>query len=381
MATGFATHGSTPAGHVARPLDTGCTEPLVAGHGIQYARRVDSIYDLALRAGVSPSTVSKALRDDHRISAATRARIQAIAAEAGFVPNTAAQSLTTRRTMTIGLILRDYADPYNGLLVRGIESTALGAGYQLLVASTHEAALREVDIPRLFRRRRVDGTIIVASHADERHMELDPDTPVVFVADHPELVPDRPNAGLVTFGEEAAAETITRHLVSLGHRRIGYAGLARTQHSNLARQHGYEAALQKAGIDIDPRLVVTSPRREAVEAGPEAVELLLPAGPTAIVFYNDMAAIAGLRTLLDSGTRVPEEMSVTGFDDLEVAALVTPPLTTMAQPRLEMGRLATELLLAIVRGEAGTRRIDTACTLVVRRSTAPPAHRDDGAQG
>ncbi len=341
---------------------------------IGYAANVDSIYDLAARAGVAPSTVSKALRDDPRISAATRARIQALAAEVGFTPNTAAQSLTTRRTMTIGLIVRDYADPYNGLLMRGIESTALRAGYQLLVASTHEAALREVDIARLFRQRRVDGMIIVASHSDEHHAELDPSVPVVFVADHPELIPDRPKVGLVTFDEVAAATAITRHLTGLGHRRIGYVGIERARLSNTCRRKGYEAALRSAGIEPDPGLAVTCTRGDAVEAGAEGVELLMAAEPTAIVFYNDLAAIAGIRTLLDRGVRVPEDVSVAGFDDLEISELVTPPLTTMSQPRTEMGRSATQLLLQLLRGEAGDRRlrIDMACTLVVRRSTAPP---------
>ncbi len=347
--------------------------PSPGGYGIRYAAAVDSIYDLAQRAGVSPSTVSKALRDDPRISAATRARIKALAAEAGFTPSTAAQSLTTRRTMTIGVIVRDYADPYNGLLVRGIESTALRDGYQLLVASTHEAALRELDIARLFRQRRVDGMIIVASHADEHHAQLDPSVPVVFVADHPEFVPSRPNAGLVTFDETAAAQIATRHLLGLGHRRIAYVGVERALVSNANRMQGYAAAMEAAGLDIDRRLVVTSTRRDSAEAGAEGVGLVLPGQPTGIFFYNDLAAIGGLRALLDQGVRVPEDVSVVGFDDLEISALVTPPLTTMSQPRLEMGRIATAALLAMIRGEAQNVRVNTACTLIVRRSTATPA--------
>ena len=334
-----------------------------------------SIYDLASWAGVAPSTVSKALRDDPRISAGTRARIKALAAEAGFTPNSAAQSLTTRRTMTLGLVVRDYADPYNGLLMRGIDGAALRAGYQLLVASTHEAGERELsDIALLFRQRRVDGMIVVASHADEHRAQLDPSVPVVFVADHPELVPDRPNASLVTFGESAAAQAATRHLIGLGHRRIAYVGLERAFTSNDNRRRGYEAALRAAGIESDPRLIVASTRRDAIAAGAEGVELALPAAPTGLLCYNDLVAISGIRTLLDQGIRVPEDMSVMGFDDLEISALITPPLTTMSQPRQEMGRIATEQLLAMIRGEAGRVRVDTACTLVVRRSTAAPRH-------
>lgn len=336
------------------------------------ARPVVSIYDLAQRAGVAPSTVSKALHDDRRISAATRARIQALAAELGFTPNSAAQSLTTRRTMTVGLIVRDYADPYNGMLMRSIESTALHAGYQLLVASTHEADLREVDIARMFRQRRVDGMIIVASHLDESHAQLDPSVPVVFINEKPELLPRRPRVGLVAFDDEAAARTLTQHLIGLGHRRIGYAGISRVSLSSIDRRRGYEGALRDAGIAVEPRLAVTPSRREAAEAGAEAVELLLPAGPTAVVFYNDLMAIGGVRALLDRGVRVPEQVSVAGFDDLEVSALITPPLTTMAQPRFEMGRIATEQLLGMLTSDAEGERIDTACTLVVRRSTAPP---------
>jgi DNA-binding LacI/PurR family transcriptional regulator len=339
---------------------------------MRYARAVDSIYDLAQRAGVAPSTVSKALRDDRRISAATRARIQALAAEAGFTPNSAAQSLTTRRTMTLGLVIRDYADPYNGLLMRGIESAALGAGYQLLVASAHEAASREIDIARLFRQRRVDGMIILASHLAERHALLDPGVPIMFIAEKPELLPERPRVGLVAVDDAAGGRTLTQHLIDLGHRRIGYVALARAPISSVDRQHGYEAALRAAGIEPDPRLVVQPTRRDAIGAGAEGIELLLPHDPTAIFFYNDLAAIGGLRALLDRGIRVPEGVSIVGFDDLEVSALVTPPLTTMAQPRFEMGRRATEQLLAMIRGEIENVRVDAGCTLVVRRSTAPP---------
>lgn len=318
--------------------------------------------------------MSKALRGDRRISAATRARIQALADEARFTPNPAAQSLTTRRTMTLGLIVRDYADPYNGLLMRAIEATALRAGYQLLVASTHETELREIDIARLFRQRRVDGMLIVASHTTESHAELDPAVPVVFVADHAELMPERANAGLVSFDEFVAGQAATQHLIGLGHRRIGYVSVERgSPVSSGTRRAGYERALLEAGIDPDPRLVTLPRRRESAEAGAEGVELLLPARPTAIFFYNDLAAIGGLRALTDRGVDVPEQVSVVGFDDLEIASLVTPPLTTMAQPRTEMGRIATEQLLAIIRGELERPRVIMACNLVVRRSTARPA--------
>lgn len=333
---------------------------------------MDSIYDLARRAGVAPSTVSKALRDDPRISATTRARIQALATEVGYAPSTTASSLRTRRTMTIGMVVRDYADPYNGLLMRAIESTALHAGYQLLVASTHEAELREVDIARMFRQRRVDGMVIVASHLDESHSQLDPNVPVVFINEKPEKLPERPRVGLVTCDDRAGGRTITQHLLDLGHRRIGYVAIGRASLSSLDRQRGYEEAMRLAGIEPDPGLVVSPSRREAADAGAEGIEMLLAGEPTAIFFYNDLAAIGGLRALLDRGIRVPEQMSVAGFDDLEVSALVTPPLTTMAQPRFEMGRIATEQLLGMIRGEVAQSRVDMACVLVARRSTAPP---------
>lgn len=333
---------------------------------------MDSIYELARRAGVAPSTVSKALRNDPRISVATRARLQALAREAGFVPNAAAQSLATRRTLTIGLIVRDYADPYNGLLMRGIETAAGSAGYQLLVASAHEAGVREADIARTFRQRRVDGMIIVASHLGETHEHLDPRVPVVFIAETPQLIPDRPLVASVVIDDEAGARTITQHLLGLGHRRIAYAALGRASFSSDARRAGWQDALREAGIEPESDLVAVPSRRDGADAGAEAVQLLLPHRPTAIVFYNDLAAIGGLRAILDRGLRVPEQISVAGFDDLEIARLVTPPLTTMAQPRLDMGRLATERLLAMIGGEDDRSPITAACTLTVRRSTGPP---------
>ncbi len=333
---------------------------------------MDSIYELARRAGVAPSTVSKALRDDPRISAATRARVQELAREAGFTPNAAAQSLATRRTLTLGLIVRDYADPYNGLLMRGIEGAAVRAGYHLLVASTRDSDVREFDVARMFQQRRVDGMIIVASNLAENHALLDPRIPVVFVAERSELVPDRPLASSVAVDDAAGAMAITEHLIGLGHRRIGYVAIGRASLASGARQAGYERALSQAGIEVDAALVAAPRAREAADAGAEGVQLLLPHRPTAIFFYNDLAAIGGLRAILDRGIRVPEQLSIAGFDDLELAQLVTPPLTTMAQPRLEMGRLAVERLLAMIGGDQDRSAITTACTLVVRRSTAPP---------
>jgi DNA-binding LacI/PurR family transcriptional regulator len=333
---------------------------------------VDSIYELARRAGVAPSTVSKALRDDPRISAATRARVQELARKSGFTPNAAAQSLATRRTLTLGLIVRDYADPYNGLLMRGIEDAAVRTGYHLLVASTRESDVREFDVARMLQQRRVDGMIIVASHLAENHALLDPGIPVVFVAERSELVPDRPLASCVAVDDAAGAMAMTEHLVGLGHRRIGYVAIGRASLASAARQAGYERALGRAGIEVDPTLVAAPRAHEAADAGAEGVQLLLPHRPTAIFFYNDLAAIGGLRAILDRGIRVPEQLSIAGFDDLELAQLVTPPLTTMAQPRLEMGRLAVERLLAMIGGDQDRSAITIPCTLVVRRSTAPP---------
>ncbi len=333
---------------------------------------MDSIYELARRAGVAPSTVSKALRNDPRISVATRARVQALASEAGFTVNAAAQSLTTRRTLTIGLIVSDYADPYNGLLVRGIEAAAMAAGYQLLVSSAHESGVREVDIARTFRQRRVDGIIIVASHVSESHEHLDPRIPVVLVAEKPALVPDRPLVSCLIVEDEAGARTMTQHLLTLGHRRIGYVAIGRASLASDARRAGYEDALRQAGIEPDPRLVVVPNRRDMAGVGAEGVQLLLPHRPTAIFFYNDLAAIGGLRAVLDRGLRVPEQISIAGFDDLEISQLVTPPLTTMAQPRLDMGRMAAERLLAMIGGDDDRTPMTAACTLMVRRSTAPP---------
>jgi LacI family transcriptional regulator/LacI family repressor for deo operon, udp, cdd, tsx, nupC, and nupG len=332
---------------------------------------VDSIYELARRAGVAPSTVSKALRNDPRISVATRARVQALASEAGFTVNAAAQSLTTRRTLTIGLIVPDYADPYNGLLLRGIETAAVTAGYQLLVASAHEAGPREVDIARTFRQRRVDGMIIVASHVSESHEHLDPRIPVVLVAEKPALVPDRPLASCLIVDDEAGARTMTQHLLNLGHRRIGYVAIGRASLASDARRAGYEDALRQAGLEPDARLVAVPNRRDMAGVGAEGVQLLLPHRPTAIFFYNDLAAIGGLRAVLDRGLRVPEQISIAGFDDLEIAQLVTPPLTTMAQPRLDMGRMAAERLLAMIGGDDDRTPMTATCTLMVRRSTAP----------
>lgn len=321
---------------------------------------------------MAPSTVSKALRNDPRISATTRARIRALADEIDFTPNTAAQSLTTGRTMTVGLVVHDYADPYNGVLVRAVESTALRAGYQLLVASTEGADRRDVDLVRQFRRYRVDGVILVASHMLEHKALADLDVPVVFIVEKPELLPQGDKVGLVTFDEVGAFRLGVQHLLGLGHRRIGYVGIRHRGASGTDRQLGYETGLRAAGIEPDRNLTVFPTSPNPADAGAQGIGLLLPHEPTAIMFYNDVAAYGGIRALLDQGLRVPEDISVVGFDDLEMSALITPPLTTVAQPREDIGRLAMDLAVHMMAGDAESLRITTGCTLTVRRSTAAP---------
>lgn len=327
-----------------------------------------SIYDIAKRAGVSPSTVSRALEDHPRIGATTRKRIQELAREMDYVPSTVAKSLAENKTWTIGMVLPTISDPFMGRVVEGVEQGAIEVGFNVFVSTSQNDRQREIAAIKVFQRRRVDGIIIIASHLFDQYPRFFDRSKVPIIV----INEQRPGETMhfVTVDDIQGARVAVEHLLSLGHRRVGYVGVGNRPKSNQYRLKGYQAALEAAGIDFDPALIFTSHAvADHAKCGEASLEPLLAAGATAVFCYNDMTAIGLLNACYTRGISVPGDLSIIGFDDIDMAAYTIPPLTTIRQPRFDLGKRAMSMLLALLKGENPENQ-SVPGELVVRQTTA-----------
>ena len=329
-----------------------------------------SIKDIARAAHVSHSTVSRALRNSPLVKPATSAIIHKIAGEQGYTVSAVARSLVTRRTNTIGVVVTSIADPFVGEIVNGIEEVALAHDYSLFLATCHADPAREVRAVRSFQERRVDGILVNASRVGALYLPLleEMKVPIVLINnEHPGQF-----VHSVTIDNLNAGRVAARHLVELGHKRIGYLGNRFGLQADMERFSGYRQILEEADIGFQPELVAHGDGRP--EGGMSAMErlLALPEPPTAVFCYNDMEAIGALRAVREHGLTVPGDVSVVGLDDLFLASYTDPPLTTIQQPKHQMGRLAVEILLQLLSGGKPDSHVTLAGTLIVRQTTAPP---------
>lgn len=307
-----------------------------------------SIKDIAKAAGVSHPTVSRALGDSPLISAGTKARIQRLAREMGYSPDAQARSLVMGQTRTVGVVVTTIADPFIAQVVQGVEDAAQEHGYTVILCSSNSEPAREISAVETLRSKRVDGVIVTSSRVGALYLEhLERmGAPVVLVNNHNE------QSGRYTFSVTVdnphGGRLATEHLIRLGHRRIAYVTGPADHSDDLGRMAGYRQGLTAAGIPFDPALVVPGSGRAR---GGERALLALTAmdePPTAVFCYNDMTAIGLLCAARRSGLSVPGDLAVVGFDDIPFASYVRPPLTTIAQPKVEMGRRAMEMALALM---------------------------------
>jgi LacI family transcriptional regulator len=329
-----------------------------------------TIRDVAREAGVSVATVSRVFNDSGPVNAETRERIRAIAGRLRYSPDSAARSLITRRTNTLGVLLPDLYGEFFSEVIRGIHQLTQRGGYHVLVSSSHadkgevEAALRAM-------RGRVDGLVL---------MSPDIDAPAL-VANIPDALPvvllncavDGDEYDSIMIDNVGGAFAMTQHLLALGHRRIAFIRGGERNHDAGERLRGYRAALEGAGVEQHAELEVAGDFTEA--AGSRAAKTLLAGDrrPTAIFAGNDSMAFGAMSALRDAGVRVPDDVSVAGFDDIPIAAYMSPPLTTVRVAIAELGELAIRTLLrAIDEGNEHERRRQVLPTwLVGRQSTGP----------
>lgn len=312
-------------------------------------RRV-SIKDIALAAGVSHPTVSRALRNQGRMSEITRTRIVAIAEEMGYTPSLVARGLVTRRSHTVGFVVANFADPFHGDLAEGIEEEAARHGYDMFIASTAVDPERELQTVRSFQGRQVDAILISSSRVGSRYTELlsEMEIPIVLINNHA----DGEALHAVNHDDYGGARGLMAHLLGRGRRRIAYLGNARAGRANSERRRGWADALAEAGLA--PEVLALGPNGRS-PGGVEGALALLDAAqscwsgpPDAIFCYNDTMAMGALTSLRRLGLRTPEDVAVTGFDDVDAATYALPALTTWRQPRRQMGVEAMRMVLALL---------------------------------
>ncbi len=331
-------------------------------------RRV-SIKDIAEAAGVSHSTVSRALRGAGRMSDETRRRILELAKEMGYTPDAQARSLVKGRTNTVGVVVTTIADPFVVDVVDGIEDVAQGAGYSVFLSSSHMDPQREMAVVETFRQRRVDAVIVTSSRVGSLYAaDLEQfGAPIVLI--------NNQQAGRYLYSVSAdevdGARIATEHLLDLGHRRIGYIGSAFRPVSSKRRQQGYREALEARGVALDSAMEALPAVQSDLDAGRRGLEMLWSQRPTAILTYNDMTALGVLQKARQLSIAIPQHLSLMGFDNIEVTQFVTPTLSTVHQPRKTMGRAAMEMALKLLHDEQVEQtNIMFSCRLVVRESTA-----------
>ena len=329
-----------------------------------------SIKDIARLAGVSHSTVSRALRHSPLIPPTTRERIERIAEEHGYSVSAIARSLVTRKTHAIGVVVTSLSDPFNGDVVSGIEEVANHAGYSVVLSTSQADGDRELSVVRALSERRVDGVVIASSRVGALYAKIlgDLQIPIVLLNNqHPGNF-----AHSVTIDNVDGAQKATEHLADLGHKRIAFIGDSHGMQSDKDRRRGFTAVLRKRNILLCPAYVVQGDGKPALAGGAVSRLLELRDPPTAIFCYNDMTALGVLDAASKMRIKVPQDLSVCGFDDLFFAPFLNPPLTSIRQPKKEIGERAARLLLLILAQETANKTIKIKGSLVIRGSTAPP---------
>jgi len=314
-----------------------------------------TIYDIARRANCSAMTVSKVINNTGRISEATRKRVLAIMEEMNYIPNSMARSLVLQETRILSLLITDITNPFYTSLARGAEDAALRHGYKLLLANSDEDMAKEKAYIETIMATRVDGVLYSPTGDEsatliERLTQLD--IPVVLV--------DREVPGvtcdMVLGDSRAGARSMVEHLIEYGHRRIALVNGPLHVSTSRLRLEGYKDALQAHGIPYDPSLIVEAGYQQAQTSTTAARLLELDDRPTAVFAANNFFALGTIRTFQQQGLRVPEDISVCCFDELEAGFVVDPFMTVMAQPAYEFGTIAVDLLVERIRDKQADKR-------------------------
>jgi LacI family transcriptional regulator len=340
-----------------------------------------TIRDVAKRAEVAPTTVSRVVNNSGYVSKETRERVEAAIAELGYVPNTLARSLRFKKTNTLALVLPDITNPFWTTVARGVEDAASDRGFNVILCNTDESEVEQTKYLTVLLQKQIDGIVLAPARSTAE--------PVEFIQKQgvPVVVLDRrvpyTQVDIVRGDSLKGAYRIVRLLLALGHRRIAILTGPQDVSTAVDRVSGYRQAMVETDLDVAGNLVYYGEFTQA--SGYEMTQQVLTTAspPTALFAANNFIAIGSLRALRDAGLRVPEDIALVSFDDLPQAFVIDPFLTVVAQPAYEMGHQATELLLARLSGLAPPeyQEIVLPTETIVRRSSGPPPDRQRAIKG
>jgi LacI family transcriptional regulator len=329
------------------------------------------IADVAREAGVSMMTVSRVINNKEGVSQETRQAVEEVIQKLNYHPNNFARGLATQRTGTLGLVVPDISNPFFSGVARGVERTASAEGYSILVCDTEEDPQREWDVLELLLEKWLDGLVLCSSR-------LEPGKLQSILAQYPAAVlvnkqlesEDAPiSVGCVLINDQAGGRLATQHLIKSGHKTIGYLAGPNVSQSSRWRHEGYRQALAEAGFPYNPELVWPCP--PTVEGGQLSAAQMLSAHPqmTALFCFNDLVAVGVMQACKEFGRAIPDDLAIVGYDDIILAPLVTPSLTTCRVAREKLGSLATSLLIERLGGRVdGCEKNILQPELIVRAS-------------
>ncbi|MBN1132259.1 MAG: LacI family DNA-binding transcriptional regulator [Bacteroidales bacterium] len=329
-----------------------------------------TIKDIARELGVSPSTVSRALKDHPDISPTTKLQVRELVEKLKYRPNAVALSLRSRRSYTVGLIVPEIVHHFFSSVISGIEDLAIDTGYNVCIFQSNEMVDREIKITEAIRSTQVDGVLVSISKTTEKsgHLRelIDEGIPLVFFDRACEDI----EADKVIVDDFNGAFNAVEHLIRTGCKRIAHFSAPKSLQIGYQRKRGYISALEKHGFDIDDSLIVKCDTFEEAQAVTPGM-MNLPDPPDAIFAVNDLTAAGVLKVLKEMGRKVPDEVSIVGFTDGLVSRVTDPPLTTVSQHGYEIGKRAMNMLLERINAleEAAPPRTEIVKTELIIRGT------------
>lgn len=305
-----------------------------------------TIYDIARELNVSPSTVSRALKDHHSIGKKTKKAVLKLAQERGYQPNSIAASLRSNKTNTIGVIISWINRPFISSMISGVEIAANEAGYNVIISQSHDSFEQEVANAQALFTSRIEGLVVSLAMETKTydHFEqfIKSGIPLVFV----DRVADTLNSDKVLIDNYSAGFKATEHLIQQGCKRIAHMGGAHHRNVYNERRRGYEAALKQYGLEVDESLIKENDTLNAEEGLKMSQQLLSqPNRPDGIFSANDTAAVSAIQYARSQNIKIPEELAIIGFNNDPISTIIDPPLSTVSHPAIEMGKIAAMQVL------------------------------------
>lgn len=330
------------------------------------AKRI-TMHDVAKEAGVSLMTVSRVVNEKEDVSPVTRQKVIEVIRKLNYRPSSIARGLATQRTGTLGVVVPDISNPFFSSIVRIAEEEAYSQDYSVFLGNTNEDPQREMAVLQSLEDNQVDGLILCSSRLEDDVLtdvlSRFPTSVLVF------RERKSPEVGAITLDDVFGGEIAIKHLLETGHENIGLISGPSISLSAFGRFQGYQKALQEAGVPIREDWIRRCP--PTVEAGHQVVLSLISEHPeiTAFFCHNDLIAVGAIQACIDLGKRVPDDIAIIGYDDIRLAALVTPSLTTLHVPRASIGTRAMRMLLAqIYSNTTQAKEIHLQPELILRKS-------------